>query len=520
MASATPAYVMPSTKRCATAARCCGGSARTASHSGPAPSRDSSTGSLRDPDRAPAPPFESGPRRVDRLVRGDREHPRREGCPRPAVGYARSADRNVSWKQSSASPGPEARRRNRYTSGPVFLEERPGTAGSRFVAHHGGTTAGRRRETRDRAPSNGRPRVGARRRSGAGTRPRASRSARRAVASTSGSERSGGKRRGAARLEVAGDPLQVRGQARPGRVRRRTPRSPCGASAPRVKHTPWSITQMSPSASSRQWPDLRSALFGDDVEGRDRREVVAGASSPQREEVLVGVASMNSWSEPGPCGPSRSTVGGIARPAERARDSRYAATSRRQSVPSGKSHSGASPAPGLVDREHRASALADLRQERGVRRVGHQAERLQPPSPRSGALLQGQQPTVLVVTGPAGRHSSSRCGGRSSPGRHGPRDPSAGRRSGTSAGPAARDLRAVAGEREHLLARRPEPDVPARARRRRSRSSPRLRRSERLSSSVVLLGLVVLVVVLVVVVVRPGSAPRPRAGSGHGPRCS
>ncbi len=49
---------------------------------------------------------------------------------------------------------------------------------------------------------------------------------------------------------------------------------------------------------------------------------------------------------PGPNGPSRSTVGGTtSQPV--ASDTAYAATSRPASVPSGKSHSGRSPATGL-----------------------------------------------------------------------------------------------------------------------------------------------------------------------------
>ena len=49
---------------------------------------------------------------------------------------------------------------------------------------------------------------------------------------------------------------------------------------------------------------------------------------------------------PGPNGPSRSTVGGTT-PHPLASETANAATSRPASVPSGKSHSGRSPATGL-----------------------------------------------------------------------------------------------------------------------------------------------------------------------------
>src|SRR5665213_129636 len=56
--------------------------------------------------------------------------------------------------------------------------------------------------------------------------------------------------------------------------------------------------------------------------------------------------SIQSWHAPGPSGPSRITVGGTtSHPV--ASDTRYAPTSRPASVPSGKSHSGRSPATGL-----------------------------------------------------------------------------------------------------------------------------------------------------------------------------
>src|SRR4029453_5452189 len=63
---------------------------------------------------------------------------------------------------------------------------------------------------------------------------------------------------------------------------------------------------------------------------------------------------------PGPYGPSRYTVGGtIAQPVSS--ETRYAASSRRARVPSGKSQSGGPPASGLYT--HVASALAvEIRQ--------------------------------------------------------------------------------------------------------------------------------------------------------------
>src|SRR5690349_15567132 len=59
-----------------------------------------------------------------------------------------------------------------------------------------------------------------------------------------------------------------------------------------------------------------------------------------------GSTSIHSWSMPSPYGPSRSSVGGTSRHS-RASDTRYAATSRRVSVPIGKSNSGRSPTVGF-----------------------------------------------------------------------------------------------------------------------------------------------------------------------------
>ena len=55
---------------------------------------------------------------------------------------------------------------------------------------------------------------------------------------------------------------------------------------------------------------------------------------------------IQSWTMPSPNGPSRSTVGGTM-PQPLACDTANAATSRRASVPSGKSSSGRSPITGL-----------------------------------------------------------------------------------------------------------------------------------------------------------------------------
>ena len=60
----------------------------------------------------------------------------------------------------------------------------------------------------------------------------------------------------------------------------------------------------------------------------------------------VGSTSIQSWSVPSPNGPSRRIVGGTI-PQPIASQTRNAATSRWDSVPSGKSSSGRSPAVGL-----------------------------------------------------------------------------------------------------------------------------------------------------------------------------
>ena len=134
-------------------------------------------------------------------------------------------------------------------------------------------------------------------------------------------------------------------------------------------------------------PPLRSALLIDGVEHRHPAQVrvVARAPAPPARRPAVGLddgqparctvrrdqvhqprparrassrrrprhrcrirPSTHSCTMPGPNGPSRSTVGGTT-PQPVAADDRYAATSRPASVPSGKSHSGRSPAHRLVD---------------------------------------------------------------------------------------------------------------------------------------------------------------------------
>ena len=59
-----------------------------------------------------------------------------------------------------------------------------------------------------------------------------------------------------------------------------------------------------------------------------------------------GSGSCHTWTIPGPCGPSRSQVGGTTSQPS-ASETRRAATSRSASVPTGKSHSGRSPEIGL-----------------------------------------------------------------------------------------------------------------------------------------------------------------------------
>ena len=74
-----------------------------------------------------------------------------------------------------------------------------------------------------------------------------------------------------------------------------------------------------------------------------------GGTSPSWTSVTAswsGSGSRQSWTMPGPCGPSRSQVGGTTSQPS-ASETRYAATSRSARVPTGKSQSGRSPEIGL-----------------------------------------------------------------------------------------------------------------------------------------------------------------------------
>src|SRR6478672_5245544 len=137
--------------------------------------------------------------------------------------------------------------------------------------------------------------------------------------------------------------------------------------------TPWSTPCTAPPGSTRTWPPLRSALLSTTSSTLIRRSRSSSAcprttgspsepSASSTRSQLSGSAagamtstsvasssstvSIQSWTMPGPNGPSRSTVGGTTlQPV--ASDTAKAATSRPARVPPGKSHRGRSPATGL-----------------------------------------------------------------------------------------------------------------------------------------------------------------------------
>ena len=108
---------------------------------------------------------------------------------------------------------------------------------------------------------------------------------------------------------------------------------------------PWSTPYTWPPGVGMMWPPLRSALFTTASKTAIRRS----AGSSRRTNAGRSTSSspsIQSCTIPGPNGPSRSTVGGTTcQPV--ASDTRNAEISRPARVPSGKSHSGRSPATGL-----------------------------------------------------------------------------------------------------------------------------------------------------------------------------
>ena len=112
------------------------------------------------------------------------------------------------------------------------------------------------------------------------------------------------------------------------------------------KQTPWSTPwTCRPPSTGRMWPPLRSVLFMTASRTAIRRS--RGSSSTTMATTSTsGSASTNAWTMPSPNGPSRRIVGGTI-PQPVASDTCQAATSRRASVPSGKSSSGRSPRVGL-----------------------------------------------------------------------------------------------------------------------------------------------------------------------------
>ena len=136
---------------------------------------------------------------------------------------------------------------------------------------------------------------------------------------------------------------------RPRTARRASPTARSAAWARPRSITPWSTPWMCrPPSTGRMWPPLRSVLLIAASKTAIRRS--RGSSSTTIATTsTVGSGSMYAWSMPSPNGPSRRTVGGTM-PQPLASDTCQAATSRRASVPSGKSSSGRSPSGRLVDR--------------------------------------------------------------------------------------------------------------------------------------------------------------------------
>ena len=152
-----------------------------------------------------------------------------------------------------------------------------------------------------------------------------------------------------------------RRRPRPG-PRRPSPTARCAAWAPRAG-SPRGRSRGRPAPSRSTWPPLRSELLSDGVEDRHRAQHRLGAVGDddglterglalEDDEPpvghLVGVEHVDqgscsgspatgpthSWTEPGPSGPSRSTVGGTT-PKPPASLTSQAARSRATRVPSG-----------------------------------------------------------------------------------------------------------------------------------------------------------------------------------------
>src|SRR5579862_1336199 len=111
------------------------------------------------------------------------------------------------------------------------------------------------------------------------------------------------------------------------------------------KVTPWSTAWMWPPAIGSRWPPFRSVLFTIASKTAIRRRR-ASPSMTSRTTSTASSTSIHCWMDPSPNGPSRSRVGGtMLQPV--ASETRNAATSRRVSVPIGKSNSGCSPRVGF-----------------------------------------------------------------------------------------------------------------------------------------------------------------------------
>src|SRR4029453_10478246 len=137
-----------------------------------------------------------------------------------------------------------------------------------------------------------------------------------------------------------------------------------------LKVTPWSHPYTVPDSVGRMCPPLGSGLFTTVSNTAIRRSAGMSActsvtglcrpsyasSTPSQPSATSprgtmstssrSSTSIHSWHIPSPNGPSRSSVGGTSDQPS-ASETRYAAYSRWASVPSGKSHSGRSPATGL-----------------------------------------------------------------------------------------------------------------------------------------------------------------------------
>ena len=141
-----------------------------------------------------------------------------------------------------------------------------------------------------------------------------------------------------------------RGRSRRGR--RRAPRRPASTSTcPPLRSALLSTTSSTAIRRSRVVVGVREhdrlAVRAECVQdAQPARGEPTGRHDVDQRGVVASTVSTHSCTMPGPNGPSRRTVGGTT-PQPVASDTAYAATSRPASVPSGKSHSGRSPATGL-----------------------------------------------------------------------------------------------------------------------------------------------------------------------------